>query len=77
MTICDFPVVSSLPRGQTRTALVGIDFGDSTQAAVFEVSIGGRILKLSIKPPIGETIRAVTMSETYFLSQQGKPRYKY
>ncbi|XP_065572885.1 AP-3 complex subunit beta-2-like isoform X2 [Artemia franciscana] len=74
MTICDFPVVSSLPHGQTRTALIGIDFGDSTQAAVFDISIGDRILKLSIKPPIGEIIRAVSMSETYFLSQQVKLR---
>ena len=70
----EFSALTSLPVGTTRLVTIGIDFADSTQNVHFDLIASGRPIKINIRPPIGEMVRAITCSEGHFINEQSKLR---
>ncbi|XP_014851304.1 PREDICTED: AP-3 complex subunit beta-2 isoform X11 [Poecilia mexicana] len=72
MRVKEFPEIESLPAGETATAVMGIDFCDSTQAANFQLCTHTRKFFVSIQPPVGELMRPVFLTENEFKKEQGQ-----
>ncbi|RUS71773.1 hypothetical protein EGW08_020467 [Elysia chlorotica] len=72
MEIHDFPEIASLGVGSSSTALMGINFNDTTQAAGFQLSSEQGSFSVSIAAPVGELMQPHTMGEAEFKTQQGK-----
>ncbi|XP_054882546.1 AP-3 complex subunit beta-2 isoform X8 [Poeciliopsis prolifica] len=72
MRVKEFPEIESLPAGETATAVLGIDFCDSTQAANFQLCTHTRKFFVSIQPPVGELMRPVFLTENEFKREQGQ-----
>ncbi|XP_053768555.1 AP-3 complex subunit beta-2 isoform X2 [Desmodus rotundus] len=70
--IQEFPEIESLAPGESTTAVMGINFCDSTQAANFQLCTHTRQFYVSIQPPVGELMAPVFMSENEFKKEQGK-----
>jgi hypothetical protein len=45
---------------------MGVDFNDSMQKVCLDLDVGGRVHAVAIAPPVGELLRACTMSEADF-----------
>uniref|UniRef100_A0A668TTW4 AP-3 complex subunit beta n=1 Tax=Oreochromis aureus TaxID=47969 RepID=A0A668TTW4_OREAU len=71
MRVKEFPEIELLPAGETATAVMGIDFCDSTQAANFQLCTHTRKFFVSIQPPVGELMRPVFLTENEFKKEQG------
>uniref|UniRef100_A0A7N6A2Z3 AP-3 complex subunit beta n=1 Tax=Anabas testudineus TaxID=64144 RepID=A0A7N6A2Z3_ANATE len=67
MRVKEFPEIELLPAGETATAVMGIDFCDSTQACRRPVKFF-----VSIQPPVGELMRPVFLTENEFKKEQGQ-----
>nr|KAF6283456.1 adaptor related protein complex 3 subunit beta 2 [Pipistrellus kuhlii] len=72
ISIQAFPEIESLAPGESATAVMGINFCDSTQAANFQLCTQVRQFYVSIQPPVGELMAPVFMSENEFKKEQGK-----
>uniref|UniRef100_A0A9L0KE71 AP-3 complex subunit beta n=1 Tax=Equus asinus TaxID=9793 RepID=A0A9L0KE71_EQUAS len=72
ISIQEFPEIESLSPGESTTAIMGINFCDSTQAANFQLCTQTRQFYVSIQPPVGELMAPVFMSENEFKKEQGK-----
>lgn len=72
MRVKEFPEIETLPAGETSTAVMGIDFCDSTQAANFQLCTNSKKFFVSIQPPVGELMRPVFMTENEFKKEQGQ-----
>uniref|UniRef100_A0A3Q3G2C5 AP-3 complex subunit beta n=1 Tax=Labrus bergylta TaxID=56723 RepID=A0A3Q3G2C5_9LABR len=72
MRVKEFPEIELLPAGETATAVMGIDFCDSTQAANFQLCTHTRKFFVSIQPPVGELMRPVFLTENEFKKEQGE-----
>ncbi|XP_064425897.1 AP-3 complex subunit beta-2 isoform X9 [Mirounga angustirostris] len=72
ISIQEFPEIESLAPGESVTAVMGINFCDSTQAANFQLCTQTRQFYVSIQPPVGELMAPVFMSENEFKKEQGK-----
>ncbi|XP_016071144.1 PREDICTED: AP-3 complex subunit beta-2 [Miniopterus natalensis] len=72
ISIQEFPEIESLAPGESATAVMGINFCDSTQAANFQLCTQTRQFYVSIQPPVGELMAPVFMSENEFKKEQGK-----
>ncbi|KAM9586325.1 AP-3 complex subunit beta-2 isoform 5-T5 [Trichechus inunguis] len=72
ISIQEFPEIESLAPGESTTAVMGINFCDSTQAANFQLCTETRQFYVSIQPPVGELMAPVFMSENEFKKEQGK-----
>ncbi|XP_067356999.1 AP-3 complex subunit beta-2 isoform X10 [Channa argus] len=72
MRVKEFPEIDLLPAGETATAVMGIDFCDSTQAANFQLCTHTRKFFVSIQPPVGELMRSSFMTENEFKKEQEK-----
>ncbi|XP_078541103.1 AP-3 complex subunit beta-2 isoform X1 [Lissotriton helveticus] len=72
MRVQEFKEIESLACGESATAIMGIDFCDSTQAANFQLCTHTRQFYVSIQPPVGELMAPVFMSENEFKKEQGK-----
>ncbi|MBW01379.1 AP-3 complex subunit beta-2, partial [Eschrichtius robustus] len=79
ISIQEFPEIGqglgygeSLAPGESATAVMGINFCDSTQAANFQLCTQTRQFYVSIQPPVGELMAPVFMSENEFKKEQGK-----
>ncbi|ELK18306.1 AP-3 complex subunit beta-2 isoform X1 [Pteropus alecto] len=72
ISIQAFPEIESLAPGESATAVMGINFCDSTQAANFQLCTQTRQFYVSIQPPVGELMAPVFMSENEFKKEQGK-----
>nr|XP_057930784.1 AP-3 complex subunit beta-2 isoform X2 [Doryrhamphus excisus] len=70
MRVKEFPEIDLLPPGESATAVMGIDFCDSTQAANFQLCTHTRKFFVSIQPPIGELMKPVFMTENEFKKEQ-------
>lgn len=69
----DFAAISVLPVNATLPGTIGVDFNDSTQPVSFTISVGGaQSSQVTLKAPVGELIRAVTMPESLFISEQSE-----
>ena len=74
MVLNEFAPLAQLTPKQTLMGVIGIDFNDSSQAANFEIRSSGGVSKVSFKPPVGELIRSVTLSEGMFRDERNKLR---
>ncbi|KAF7648999.1 hypothetical protein LDENG_00148740 [Lucifuga dentata] len=72
MRVKEFPEIELLPAGETTTAVMGIDFCDSTQAANFQLCTHTKKFFVSIQPPVGELMRPVFLTENEFKKEQGQ-----
>uniref|UniRef100_A0A674NP05 AP-3 complex subunit beta n=1 Tax=Takifugu rubripes TaxID=31033 RepID=A0A674NP05_TAKRU len=72
MRVKEFPEIELLPAGETATAVLGIDFCDSTQAANFQLCTHAKKFFVSIQPPVGELMRPVFLTENEFKKEQGE-----
>uniref|UniRef100_A0A3B4VQ30 AP-3 complex subunit beta n=1 Tax=Seriola dumerili TaxID=41447 RepID=A0A3B4VQ30_SERDU len=72
MRVKEFPEIELLPAGESATAVMGIDFCDSTQAANFQLCTHTRKFFVSIQPPVGELMRPVFLTENEFKKEQGQ-----
>ncbi|KAM9754232.1 AP-3 complex subunit beta-2 isoform 6-T6 [Menidia menidia] len=72
MRVKEFPEIELLPAGETATAVMGIDFCDSTQAANFQLCTHTKKFFVSIQPPVGELMRPVFLTENEFKKEQGQ-----
>ncbi|CAN9498914.1 unnamed protein product [Ophioblennius macclurei] len=72
MRVKEFPEIELLPAGESATAVMGIDFCDSTQAANFQLCTHTRKFFVSIQPPVGELTRSVFLTENEFKKEQGQ-----
>ncbi|XP_011176277.1 AP-3 complex subunit beta-1 [Solenopsis invicta] len=76
MFIHDFTQISSLDTNATLSSTLGVNFNDSTQPANFNIDFAINDEKyscpVSIKPPIGEIIRSVTLPENMFNTEKAK-----
>ena len=72
MQVQDFPTISLLGAGSSSSVTMGIDFADTTQPAVFDIHVGDKKFKVTIKAPVGELLQPVTYSENDFISLQSK-----
>uniref|UniRef100_A0A8C6NUL4 AP-3 complex subunit beta n=1 Tax=Nothobranchius furzeri TaxID=105023 RepID=A0A8C6NUL4_NOTFU len=72
MRVKEFPEIELLPAGDTASAVMGIDFCDSTQAANLQLCTSTRKFFVSIQPPVGELMRPVFLTENEFKREQGQ-----
>lgn len=73
--IKEFASIASLAAGSTVQTLIGIEFNDSTQPIYFSFAAASfSSAKASLKPPVGELVRSVMMSELVFLEERAKLR---
>ncbi|XP_072767967.1 AP-3 complex subunit beta-2 isoform X9 [Nerophis lumbriciformis] len=72
MRVKEFPEIELLPAGESATAVMGIDFCDSTQAANFQLCTHTRKFFVSIQPPVGELMKPFFMTENEFKKEQGQ-----
>ncbi|KAM3610061.1 uncharacterized protein V6R79_024640 [Siganus canaliculatus] len=72
MRVKEFAEIELLPAGETATAVMGIDFCDSTQAANFQLCTHTRKFFVSIQPPVGELMRPIFLTENEFKKEQGQ-----
>ncbi|XP_032379789.1 AP-3 complex subunit beta-2 isoform X9 [Etheostoma spectabile] len=72
MRVKEFPEIELLPAGEMVTAVMGIDFCDSTQAANFQLCTHTRKFFVSIQPPVGELMRPIFLTENEFKKEQEK-----
>ncbi|XP_059190771.1 AP-3 complex subunit beta-2 isoform X4 [Centropristis striata] len=72
MRVKEFPEIELLPAGESATAVMGIDFCDSTQAANFQLCTHTRKFFVSIQPPVGELMRPVFLTENEYKKEQGQ-----
>ena len=73
MSMHDFAIISALPVNTSLPGTIGVDFGDSTQPVSFTISSGsGHSCHLTLKAPVGELVRAVTMPEPLFITEQSE-----
>lgn len=70
MSMNDFPPIASLNSKAMIPCMLGIDFNDSSQSVSFEIKSNAGISTVNIKPPIGELVRSITMSETMFKEER-------
>lgn len=76
MSINEFQPLDMLDAEMGATAILGINFNDTTQGAKmdmhWETETGARKQTVTFNPKIGELIRPVTMSESLFMAEQGE-----
>jgi len=71
--IHEFAPIEALPVGASESRVLGVDMNDSTQPLQFSVATAsGRSISISLKFPIGEVVRAVSMPESLFDTHKAK-----
>ncbi|CAH2087274.1 unnamed protein product [Euphydryas editha] len=68
--IHEFAVIPRLGGGASMTGTLGVDFADSIQPIEFTIISSLGEVSASITPPVGELMRAVTMSQTRWDQEQ-------
>ncbi|XP_029651134.1 AP-3 complex subunit beta-2 isoform X1 [Octopus sinensis] len=72
MEIHDFPEITTLAPGATSSVLIGINFNDTTQPAVFDIIVDDMQNSVKISAPVGELLQPYTMNEKEFKAQKSK-----
>ncbi|CAK8678181.1 unnamed protein product [Clavelina lepadiformis] len=70
LKVHDFSEIEILEPGASTSCIMGIDFFDTTQPLTFDLCTKTRKFNVSIKIPVGELVKPVTMPQTEFLKQQ-------
>uniref|UniRef100_H2Z3B1 AP-3 complex subunit beta n=1 Tax=Ciona savignyi TaxID=51511 RepID=H2Z3B1_CIOSA len=71
LKVHDFAEIDAIEPGSSKTSTMGIDFCDTTQPLVFDICTKSRKFNVSVKIPVGELVKPVSMAQTEFLNQQG------
>lgn len=74
MSLNETPSIELLNPKQSWTGILGLDFNDSTQPANFEIKSNSGTSKVTLKAPVGELIRSVTLPESLFHTERSKLR---
>uniref|UniRef100_A0A1B6LXZ1 AP-3 complex subunit beta C-terminal domain-containing protein n=1 Tax=Graphocephala atropunctata TaxID=36148 RepID=A0A1B6LXZ1_9HEMI len=74
MEVHDFAPISSLAPNTSTQGTLGVAWNDSTQPVTVEVGWEQGSAKLSLRAPVGELVRPVTMPVNLFHTEQGKLR---
>uniref|UniRef100_A0A1B6JXG2 Uncharacterized protein n=4 Tax=Homalodisca TaxID=139475 RepID=A0A1B6JXG2_9HEMI len=74
MEVHDFAPIASLEPNTSTQGTLGVAWNDSTQPITLEVGWGQGRAKLSLRAPVGELVRPVTMPVNLFHTEQGKLR---
>lgn len=75
MRMNDFAAITELLPKSSMFGTLGIDFNDSTQPANFSIKSSAGTSSVSIRPPMGELIQAVTTNDnTFFKIERAKLR---
>ena len=70
MSLHEFPAVSNIGPGQSRTVTLGVDYKDTTQAAKFDLVIDNRPHTVSINCPMGDMVRPINLAMMDFNQEQ-------
>ncbi len=65
----------NLASGATTSALMSIDFNDTTQPAQFEILTQEKTFNVGITAPVGELLQPNTLTLNDFLTLQGGYRF--
>lgn len=74
MELNEFAPIAKLSAGQSVSAIIGVDFNDSTQAANFHIESNAGTSKVVLKASLGELIRSVAIPEPTFRQEQAQLR---
>lgn len=74
MSLNETPMIENLNPKQSWTGVLGLDFNDSTQPANFEIKSNSGVSNVTLKAPVGELIRSVTLPDSLFLTERAKLR---
>ena len=74
MALHEFPALLGLQAGQARSATLGVDYNDTTQAARVDLVVGGRAHAVALVCPTGEMVRPLVMAAHTFALEQAKLR---
>ncbi|XP_030381657.1 AP-3 complex subunit beta-2 [Scaptodrosophila lebanonensis] len=72
MQLSEFAAIPKLQPQQIATAVLGVDFNDSTHAIDLELQSSAGNARFTLKPPIGELVRAVQISESCHQLERNK-----
>lgn len=76
MSIQNSAPIAQLPPGSVTLSALGVDYKDSIQPLIMEVSwftaSMERKSEVVLRVPIGELVQPLSMSEEDFISEQGK-----
>ncbi|XP_053951318.1 AP-3 complex subunit beta-2 [Anastrepha ludens] len=74
MNLNEFAPMQCLQPQQMSTSVLGIDFNDSTHAVELEITTSAGKSRVTLKPPVGELVRSVQITESYFNEERTKLR---
>ncbi|XP_055614239.1 AP-3 complex subunit beta-2 [Uranotaenia lowii] len=74
MSLNQFSPIECLNPKETRSGILGLDFNDTTNPASFDIVSKSGSSHVTIKAPIGELVRSVTLSSALFISERAKLR---
>lgn len=72
MSMYEFAPVNTIPPHGSAIGTIGLDLNDSTQPAQFEISWSEGSANITLKVPIGELVRAISMPQQLFNEEQNK-----
>ncbi|CAH1404204.1 unnamed protein product [Nezara viridula] len=72
MSMYEFAPVNTIPPHGSAIGTIGLDLNDSTQPAQFEISWSQGSASITLKVPIGELVRAISMPQQLFMEEQNK-----
>uniref|UniRef100_A0A146LRT5 AP-3 complex subunit beta n=1 Tax=Lygus hesperus TaxID=30085 RepID=A0A146LRT5_LYGHE len=70
----EFAPIACLPQHGSVIGSIGVDWNDSTQPFNFDINWREGSASVTLKAPVGELVRAVKVSHTMFIEEQGKLR---
>ncbi|XP_018329494.1 AP-3 complex subunit beta-2 isoform X2 [Agrilus planipennis] len=74
VTLHEFALITCLGPNCSLPGTIGIDFNDTTVSVPFQIVSSLGTCDVAIKPPVGELLKPVSMSEETFLNEQSKLR---
>ncbi|KAH8414912.1 hypothetical protein KR215_009909 [Drosophila sulfurigaster] len=74
MQLSEFAPIAQLQPEQVASGVLGVDFNDTTHAIDFELVSSAGSSRVQLKPPVGELVRAVQISESLHREERGKLR---
>lgn len=72
LQVHEFNKIDVVAAGASLSAIMGVDFCDTTQPLIFDLCTEARKFNVQVKIPVGELIKPTTMHEAEYIKQQGK-----
>lgn len=74
MQLKEFTTIPSIGPKASLTTNMGVDFNDSSQAVSFDITSSCGNGRVSLKAPVGELMRGISITEGFFKSERNKLR---